>query len=77
VTVADYAVGGAFAGLAGSFGRQAQFRNAISKLQGSQRLFGVGPGIALGLAAGCIQAATDYGMLMAEKKAAKHDQQSS
>ena len=76
VTIADYTIGGAFAGLAGSFGRQVQFRNAISKLQGSQRLFGVGPGIALGLAAGCIQAATDYGMVMAEK-AAKHDHQSS
>jgi hypothetical protein len=75
VTVADYTIGGAFAGLAGSFGRRAHFRNTLSKLHGSQKLFGVGPGMALGLAAGCMQAAAGYGMVMAET-AQHHDQQS-
>ncbi|KAL3917042.1 MAG: hypothetical protein SGILL_004896 [Bacillariaceae sp.] len=76
-TIADYTIGGLFAGLAGSFGRQFQMqRRSLARInmhhQGlAGRFFGVGPGVALGLFAGCIQAATDYGMALAEEAQSK------
>lgn len=65
ITVVDYAIGGAVAGLAGSFGRRMHFRNSIARMQGSRKFFGVLPGITFGIVAGCLQAATDYGTVLA------------
>jgi hypothetical protein len=65
ITIADYAIGGAVAGMAGSFGRRMHFRNSIARMQGSRKFFGLLPGIGFGLAAGCLQAATDYGTILA------------
>ena len=68
ITVADYTIGGLFAGLAGSFGRQFQMQKSMARIHHAPgRFFGVGPGLALGLFAGCVQAATDYGMAIAEQ----------
>mmetsp|Transcript_16856 Transcript_16856/g.31205 ORF Transcript_16856/g.31205 Transcript_16856/m.31205 type:complete len:250 (+) Transcript_16856:41-790(+) len=75
ITIADYSIGGAFAGLAGSFGRRVHLRNSIFKLQGSQRFFGVLPGFLLGLGAGCLQAAIDYGMMLADEAAMAQQQE--
>jgi hypothetical protein len=72
VTISDYTVGGAVAGIAGSIGRNTQLRKRLpsAMLRGSQRFFGLVPGIALGVAAGTLQAATDYGVAYFESAAA-------
>jgi hypothetical protein len=58
-----FTVGGAMAGIAGSFGKTSQKRLLpIAAFQGSKRFFGLVPGIALGLAFGTVQAAADYGI---------------
>jgi hypothetical protein len=68
ITMADYTIGGLFAGLAGSFGRQFQMQKSMARIHHPPgKFFGVGPGLALGLFAGCMQAATDYGMTLAEQ----------
>lgn len=67
ITVTDYAIGGAVAGIAGSFGRRMNFRNSIARMNGSRKFFGLLPGIGLGVVAGCVQVATDYGTAMAER----------
>jgi hypothetical protein len=65
ITVVDYAIGGAMAGMAGSFGRRMHFRNSIARMQGSRKFFGILPGLAFGIVAGCLQAGTDYGTVLA------------
>jgi hypothetical protein len=68
-TVADYTFGGAVGGFAASMGRNTHLRKQLpsSMLRGSQRLFGVVPGIALGFVAGIIQASTDAGIAYLEQ----------
>ena len=62
-TVANFTIGGAVAGLAGSFGRTSQKRLPIvAPFRGSKRFFGLLPGIGLGLIFGSLQAASDYGI---------------
>jgi hypothetical protein len=62
ITVADFTIGGAMAGIAGSFGKTSQKRLPIPAFRGSGRFFGFVPGIFLGITAGSIQAAVDYGI---------------
>lgn len=64
ITITDYTIGGAFAGIAGSFGRKTHLRKRLpsAMFRGSQRFFGLVPGIALGIVAGCLQATTDFGV---------------
>jgi hypothetical protein len=75
-TVADYTLGGAVAGIAGSFGQKRSRRTNstnINIIRGGVRPFhGLVPGIGLGLLAGCLQAAVDYGVSVAEKKRQEH-----
>lgn len=62
ITVSDFTIGGAMAGLAGSFGKTSQRRLPIAAFRGSGRFFGFLPGVFLGIAAGSVQAAADYGI---------------
>jgi hypothetical protein len=73
ITIADYTIGGAVAGIAGSFGRNTHLRKRLpsSMLRGSQRFFGLVPGIALGVVAGTLQVATDLGVAYLESAAEK------
>ena len=63
-TISDYTIGGACAGIAGSFGRNTLLRKRlpVAMFRGSQRFFGLVPGIALGIIAGGVQAGLDYGV---------------
>mmetsp|Transcript_7455 Transcript_7455/g.16027 ORF Transcript_7455/g.16027 Transcript_7455/m.16027 type:complete len:214 (-) Transcript_7455:466-1107(-) len=61
ISVADYSIGGTIAGVVCSFGRRMYSRNSVMKLHGPRRLAGLLPGLALGIAAGTIQSAIDYG----------------
>ncbi len=61
ITVSDYSIGGAIAGGVSSFGRRMYSRNAVVKLHSPRRFYGVLPGLAIGVAAGTIQAAIAYG----------------
>lgn len=77
-TVADYTFGGAVAGVASAIGqRQSRLttptmhQNAIRRAAttaGRPPMIGVLSGIGLGLVAGCLQAAVDYGVALAEKQ---------
>lgn len=63
ITVGDFTIGGATAGLAGSIGKTSQKRLlpvANSVFRGSKRFFGLLPGITLGIAFGSLQALSDY-----------------
>jgi len=61
ITISDFTIGGACAGIAGSFRKTSQTQIPIAALRGSAgRFFGVFPGIALGMIAGSLQAAADY-----------------
>jgi hypothetical protein len=73
ITIADYTIGGAAAGIAGSFGRNTYLRKRLpsAMFRGSQRFFGLVPGIALGVVAGCLQVATDRGVAYFESAAEK------
>lgn len=75
ITIADYTIGGLFAGLAGSVGRHLSLKRSstITRIPSPGKYFGVGPGLGLGLMAGCIQAAADYGVALAER--AQQEQQ--
>lgn len=68
-TVLDFTFGGAVGGFAASMGRNTHLRKQLpsSMLRGSQRFFGVVPGITLGFAAGIIQASTDVGIAYLEE----------
>jgi len=68
--VADFTFGGAVGGFAASMGRNTHLRRRLpsSMLRGSQRFFGVVPGIALGFVAGVVQAMTDAGIAYLENK---------
>jgi len=62
ISVADYSIGGAVAGIVCSFGRRMYSRNSVVKLHSPRARFsGLLPGLALGVAAGTIQSAIDYG----------------
>ncbi|VEU43347.1 unnamed protein product [Pseudo-nitzschia multistriata] len=61
IAVADYSIGGAVAGVICSFGRRMYARNSAMTLRGPRRLAGLLPGLALGMAAGTIQSAINYG----------------
>jgi hypothetical protein len=69
ITIADYTIGGLLAGLTGSVGQHFYMkRSTIStRIPSPGKYFGVGPGLGLGLMAGCLQAATDYGILVAKQ----------
>jgi hypothetical protein len=76
ITVADYTIGGLLAGLAGSLSRKFHLNGSSmlsTRIPSPGRYFGVGAGLGLGLMAGCIQAATDYGISLAEQ--AQREQQ--
>ncbi|KAL3945371.1 MAG: hypothetical protein SGBAC_000576 [Bacillariaceae sp.] len=70
ITISDFTIGGAVAGIAGSFGKTSQTRIPIAVLRGSGRFFGFGPGVALGMIAGSLQAAADYSINYLETVAA-------
>lgn len=76
-TVADFTFGGAMGGFAASMGRNSHLRKHLpsSMLRGSQRFFGVLPGIALGFVAGIVQASTDAGIAYLEEQQQKEKQQ--
>lgn len=76
-TVCDYTIGGALAGIAGSFGRNEHIRRRIpsAMFKGPKRFFGLAPGIALGALAGVLQASTDYGVTYAESMQQRQQQQ--
>lgn len=62
ITVADYSIGGAIAGVTCSFGRRMYSKNfTVVKLGRSRTISGFLSGLALGVAAGSAQAAIDYG----------------
>lgn len=61
ITVSDYSIGGAVAGVVSSFGRRMYSRNAVVKLHSPRRFYGLLPGLAIGIAAGTIQTAIEYG----------------
>mmetsp|Transcript_973 Transcript_973/g.2087 ORF Transcript_973/g.2087 Transcript_973/m.2087 type:complete len:211 (-) Transcript_973:417-1049(-) len=61
ISVADYSIGGAVAGVVCSFGRRMYSRNSAMALHSPRRLAGFLPGLALGIAAGTIQSAIEYG----------------
>lgn len=61
ISIADYSIGGAIAGVVCSFGRRMYSRNSVMKLHGPGRIAGFFPGLALGITAGTIQSAIDYG----------------
>lgn len=69
-TVADFTLGGAVGGLAASSGRNAHLQKQLTStlLRGSQRFFGLAPGIALGCLAGIFQASTDAAIAYLEEK---------
>jgi hypothetical protein len=62
-TVGDFTIGGAIAGVVGSFGRNTHLRQRLPSavFKGPQRFFGFVPGVTLGLAAGLLQASIDVG----------------
>jgi hypothetical protein len=62
-TVGDFTIGGAIAGMVGSFGRNAHLRHRLPSavFKGPQRFFGLVPGVTLGFAAGLLQASIDIG----------------
>ena len=68
-TVVDFTFGGAVAGFAASMGRNTHLRKQLpsSMLRGSQRFFGVVPGVSLAFVAGIIQASTDAGIAYVER----------
>ena len=68
-TVADYTLGGAVGGLAASTGKNTHLQLQLPKtmLRGSQRFFGVIPGMGLGFVAGVFQATTDVGIAYLEE----------
>ncbi|CAJ1930257.1 unnamed protein product [Cylindrotheca closterium] len=70
ITISDFTIGGAVAGIAGSFGKTSQKRIPVAALRGSGRFFGFGPGLALGMIAGAFQAAADYSINYLEMTAA-------
>ena len=74
ITITDYMIGGAMAGVAGSYGRRIHFHNSIAKLHGNKPFIGFIPGISLGVMAGCVQAIIDYGTILAERGAATQHQ---
>lgn len=76
ITIVDYTIGGFFAGLAGSVGRHLSLQrsSAVTRIPSPGKYFGVGPGLGLGLLAGCIQAAADYGVGLAEQRLREHQQ---
>jgi hypothetical protein len=67
-TMGDFTLGGAVAGIAGSFGRNTHLRQRLpsAMFKGPRRFFGLVPGLALGLAAGILQASADYGQASLE-----------
>lgn len=71
ITISDFTIGGAFAGIAGSLGKTSRTRIPIAALRGSGRFFGLGPGMALGMIAGSFQAAADFGIDYLEAAAAE------
>jgi hypothetical protein len=81
ITVADYAIGGLVAGLAGSVGQNFHLQQSAMSFSTTRRVlspgryFGVGPGLGLGLMAGCLQAAIDYGISLAEQQSQREDRQ--
>jgi len=77
ITISDFTIGGAIAGIAGSFGKTSQKRIPIAALRGSGRFFGFGPGIALGMIAGSLQAVADYSINYLETAVALEKETSS
>ncbi len=61
ISVADYSIGGAIAGVVCSFGRRMYSQNVAVKLHSPRRFSGLLPGLAIGVAAGTIQSAIEYG----------------
>jgi hypothetical protein len=61
ISVSDHSIGGALAGAVFSFGRSMYSRNSVVKMHSQQRSSGLLPGLVLGLAAGTVQAAIEYG----------------
>jgi len=61
ISISDYSIGGAVAGVVCSFGRRMYSQNAVLKLHSPRRLSGLLPGLAIGVAAGTIQSTIDYG----------------
>ena len=76
-TVADYTLGGAVGGLAASTGRNTHLQLQLPKtmLRGSQRFYGVIPGVTLGFVAGVFQATTDVGIAYLEELQRQDHQQ--
>ena len=77
-SVADVTIGGGVAGIAGAFGRRTRLQKRLpsAMLRGATFSFGVGPGLALGLAAGILQATTDFGLNYAERAKEEYEPKS-
>jgi hypothetical protein len=76
-TTGDFTLGGAVAGIAGSFGRNTHLRQRLpsAMCKGPRRFFGLVPGLALGCAAGIISASADYASAAAQEMAASQIQE--
>ena len=61
ISISDHSIGGAIAGVVFSFGRRMYSQNTAVKMHSTRRFSGLLPGLAIGVAAGTIQSAINYG----------------